>query len=372
MQKITIGYDDNNQDVWDQCVTFDDSTYFDYYHPDLIKGKYIYPVLVTAMMPEDRIYVLSDKVLQDIRSKNAVLMFDFTYESRDLTNFNKEIHMYDPYDKVIKNTIKHHKLEDFTYLYADCNPHNSKLSPYNLYFNRWLYMQVTEYLKFKKLIVRKEKRNFKVASFNRRPDENRFMFVKNYFGNNDILCTLGLPDKVDHYFYEDRWPGLLKNLPLEFDENLDLKEPNRVSILKEFLQKESYVQVVNESFFHYSPNHMFITEKTLKPIACLQPFIVNGMPGSLAHLKHLGFKTFDKWWDESYDKEQDHEKRLQKVFAVVDKLLAMSHEEHQDMLLDMFEVLSFNANVLRKYPLIKNIYDDLINLSIYGTKYFSE
>ena len=70
--------------------------------------------------------------------------------------------------------------------------------------------------------------------------------------------------------------------------------------------------------------------------------------------------------------EQDYEKRLQKVFAVVDKLLAMSHEEHQDMLLDMFEVLSFNANVLRKYPLIKNIYDDLINLSIYGTKYFSE
>ena len=68
---------------------------------------------------------------------------------------------------------------------------------------------------------------------------------------------------------------------------------------------------------------MFITEKTLKPIACLQPFIVNGVPGSLAHLKHLGFKTLinggmkgvitNKIW-----------KTFTKVFAVVDKLLAMS------------------------------------------------
>lgn len=45
----------------------------------------------------------------------------------------------------------------------------------------------------------------------------------------------------------------------------------------------------------------FLTEKTYKPIAYKHPFMILGNQGTLAHLKSLGFMTFDHLWDENYD-----------------------------------------------------------------------
>jgi hypothetical protein len=115
-----------------------------------------------------------------------------------------------------------------------------------------------------------------------------------------------------------------------------------------------------------------LNEKTFKPIACLQPFLINGMPGSLTHLHELGFKTFDKWWDESYDNIVEHDLRVEAVAKITLELCNKSHEELANMLYDMYDVLSHNANVLRKYPLHKNLYNQLSNFSIDGIKYFSE
>jgi hypothetical protein len=95
---------------------------------------------------------------------------------------------------------------------------------------------------------------------------------------------------------------------------------------------------------------MFINEKTLKPIACLQPFIVNGMPGSLAHLHELGFKTFSEWWDESYDSEIDFVKRTDKIIDIVTDLTKLTHNNLIDMLRDMNDVLLHNRNHLVKLP----------------------
>lgn len=50
-----------------------------------------------------------------------------------------------------------------------------------------------------------------------------------------------------------------------------------------------------------SPNMFMMTEKTFKPIAARRPFILSANGGYLNMLHELGFKTFDKWFDESYD-----------------------------------------------------------------------
>jgi len=372
MSKIVIGFDDLNNNFFDESVTFHNDKLFDWYNPDVIKCNYVYPLLMRGDLGDHFIFNLSETVVRDIKSKKCILCFDYSYESRDLTNYNPEIHRYDPYDRIIKNTKIKYSIDSIPHFYIDSNPYNTKLSEYNFYFNRWLFMQVTEFLKFKQLIRSKKSRPFKVASFNRRPDENRFAFVDKVQNNKDVLCTLGKPEPQDISFYKNLWPNLLPKVPLEYDEKLDLGLPNRVSILKEELQMLSYIQVVNESFWHYSPNHIFINEKTFKPIACLQPFLINGMPGSLKHLHELGFKTFSKWWDESYDNIVEHDLRVEAVAKITLELCNKSHKELANMLYDMYDVLSHNANVLRKYPLHKNLYNQLSNFSIDGIKYFSQ
>jgi hypothetical protein len=62
------------------------------------------------------------------------------------------------------------------------------------------------------------------------------------------------------------------------------------------------------------PADLFITEKTYKPIAHQHPFMLMGMPGTLAHLRSLGFETYDHLFDESYDTEEFFEDRLEIIY----------------------------------------------------------
>jgi hypothetical protein len=51
----------------------------------------------------------------------------------------------------------------------------------------------------------------------------------------------------------------------------------------------------------FSPNMLFITEKTLKPIYHGHPFLIFGNNGTLEYLKSKKFETFPELFDESYD-----------------------------------------------------------------------
>jgi len=45
----------------------------------------------------------------------------------------------------------------------------------------------------------------------------------------------------------------------------------------------------------------FPTEKTARPIAGTRPWIIYGSSGYIQGLKHMGFRSFDSVWNESYD-----------------------------------------------------------------------
>ena len=57
----------------------------------------------------------------------------------------------------------------------------------------------------------------------------------------------------------------------------------------------------------------YLTEKTIKPIAMLHPFIIFAHHNHLSNLRSLGFRTFGDHIDESYDTEPDVEKRVNKI-----------------------------------------------------------
>ena len=72
------------------------------------------------------------------------------------------------------------------------------------------------------------------------------------------------------------------------------------------------------------------------------PLIVVGAPYSLEYIKSLGFKTFDRWWDESYDTVENHQDRLKKIFDVIDYINSKPIEELKTIYEEMHEILDHN------------------------------
>ena len=86
-----------------------------------------------------------------------------------------------------------------------------------------------------------------------------------------------------------------------------------------------------------------ITEKPLKPLLNLHPFLVLGSPGSLALLRGYGFETFSDIFDERYDEELDPRRRFDMVYDQVVRLCAMDETELARMTAKVSDILAFNA-----------------------------
>jgi len=69
-----------------------------------------------------------------------------------------------------------------------------------------------------------------------------------------------------------------------------------------------YINVVTETIMRPG---LFISEKTWKPVASGQFFIIVGCVGTIAHLRSLGVDVFDDIIDHSYDLEPNWRKRIE-------------------------------------------------------------
>jgi len=117
--------------------------------------------------------------------------------------------------------------------------------------------------------------------------------------------------------------------------------------------------------FPYVQNACHIHSSTFNPMWCGHPVIQFGPYNHLKYLKQKGFKTFSKWWDESYDDIKDGDKRLKAVIEVVETLSKKSAPELLDMYMDMAPVLEYNIGVLRNYQGINKL------KSLIGSKHLS-
>jgi hypothetical protein len=91
---------------------------------------------------------------------------------------------------------------------------------------------------------------------------------------------------------------------------------------------DSYWHLVCETHLDLEHSQLgaFVTEKTWKPIANAQPFVILGTAGSLAYLKSLGYQTFnDVGIDESYDTIQDSTERFDAVKKLVSYIHSLDH-----------------------------------------------
>jgi hypothetical protein len=108
-----------------------------------------------------------------------------------------------------------------------------------------------------------------------------------------------------------------------------------------------FVNLVNET--HQPGNAVFITEKTYRSINYCRPFIINGDSGSLQYLKEMGFQTFDKFWDESYDTESSDHERINKITKIIQHICGLDHARLMALYESMLPTLEHNYKVLKDY-----------------------
>jgi hypothetical protein len=97
------------------------------------------------------------------------------------------------------------------------------------------------------------------------------------------------------------------------------------------------------------PDNLFITEKICKPLFAKRPFICSANPGLYEELHKLGFKTFDRWWDESFAEDFNIKLHIDKIIRVIKSIDDMSVKECNQMWTEMQETLQHNQDTILYY-----------------------
>ena len=92
----------------------------------------------------------------------------------------------------------------------------------------------------------------------------------------------------------------------------------------------------------------FVSEKILKNFRGGNFFVGLARPKILSRLREYGLKTFGAFVDESYDDEEDDFKRMEMVFAQIDKILSMTKEQIHDMYMDHLDLFVENSETVRE------------------------
>lgn len=145
-----------------------------------------------------------------------------------------------------------------------------------------------------------------------------------WFNINDLKHKHEVIDGI--YFLNENCKGIDYNAGIteiagnEYDRVLrpgmtDPAGPKLTEYTNANLYKNTFCSVINYSTFAEPfPSY---DEKVLSAMINQRPFVFCGPPGSLALMRKDGFLTFGDFWDESYDQEWDHTKRLEMIFDLL-------------------------------------------------------
>jgi hypothetical protein len=146
---------------------------------------------------------------------------------------------------------------------------------------------------------------------------------------------------------------LLKILPISGPNSEHFNSPGKFDAINIPLYHRFFCEIVCETNFTQG---FFPTEKIWRPMLYKTPFIVVGAPGFVENLKALGFRTFDAYWDETYDTislgaddtfqwswlRQKHNN----INSIISMLASKNNSELQEMYDSMQDILDHNYNLL--------------------------
>jgi hypothetical protein len=119
--------------------------------------------------------------------------------------------------------------------------------------------------------------------------------------------------------------------------------------------KSTEIEIVLETLFDDARLHL--TEKSLRPMACRQPFILAATAGSLSYLRSYGFQTFHSVWDETYDSIQDPAQRLEAVVELCQEIAGWDSSTRQRKITMARQIAAEN----QKHFFSKDFFDAIID-----------
>ena len=130
--------------------------------------------------------------------------------------------------------------------------------------------------------------------------------------------------------------------------------------LGDCLNRSHISLIIETNYYTDKPALFHLTEKTLRSIWFKLPFIIYAEPRFLAKLKNCGFKTFNDYWDESYDEVLDPFDRACKINGIVEDLNNIPTIELDNILAECSLIAAHNFIVLNKWK-----YDYKKNADLY-------
>jgi hypothetical protein len=338
--------------------------------------KFIYPVVLYSndLFEKYEIVELNNLLVESIKKKKAKLVFFYITEGwfgEDISHYNwldrlsikykfdkediviitsnllaEEVYTGDnftiiPYNYftdelffALINKKDEHNLNSFKIKYLNFVD-NFKLEKHFLCFNNlsklhrlWMFYELMNNVKLK---------DKSILSLNKNTTNKTFYDIVSITNNRELMEYYKTYDSTIGYSYDTtNW---IKDVQTGDSINIEA-------------HLKTFVNVITETLT--SPDIIFITEKTYKSIYTCQPFIIVGNFGTIKKLKELGFKTFDNWWDESYDNEADLDIRIQKIVNVLEEIASWDLNKCAKVRNEMKEVLVHNYNkMLDKSEIIK-------------------
>lgn len=320
---------------------------------------------------------LSEIYLEDLRTKRAFLIvdssfegyhedwvFDFFHDECDAYNISPTQIFFitgnqivdECYEDWLISNPKKHKINAIPYTHFEFDCYTFSLEP--TISNPKPLPTFDDQINYKKLNLDKIKT---YCNLNKKPRSHRVNFYSLLFINN--LLDKGLvsmedieTDSIDFCDKKFNWKvvdKLKKTLPSRiYGISNDIHDTGYyITRFNDDVTLDTWVSVISEAQYWDDQKTVFLSEKIFKVMACSHPFMILGNKKSLDELKKLGYKTFDKWIDESYDDIDDCNRfnllinNIKKIESITDKLSWFS---------EMQEVIEYNKNRL-KYNSIQSL-----------------
>lgn len=169
---------------------------------------------------------------------------------------------------------------------------------------------------------------------------------KNLSSKNFMLLMAKKPNNRPHrdYLWQAiiKRPALIENSTIRYHD-LDSNPDSYVGMqIQNWTHGYPSMDIYNNNYVEIVPETLcsdahWLTEKTMKPMITLTPFIMVSTPGYLRYLKQLGFKTFDSLIDESYDDIIDLESRINTAVDTLESIVKQGSREFYEASRDILE-----------------------------------
>jgi hypothetical protein len=334
--------------------------------------------------------IIPSKILDEVRKGNCKLIFDNTLEGQridgeffldsfyksldDLKLPTKDIHFITNNLVAERTHQEYHRADKINVISVMWNVFDIQ----RLKQEGHLPLKVSADVEYKyKLVNTFRTKHFLKINRTNRSERDIFMLFLNFEKLFD-KCLVSFPElhkwpdyssQFYKYTQQENINDLKSKLPFDIDET-DKTNHGPAGIGKGFFDadlpfnpthyRNSFISIVMCAMA-YDENAYHLHSSTFNPIYCGHPIIQFGPHKSLEVMKQYGFKTFDKWWDESYDDEPNGVKRLQMVMDLVLKISQYDEKDLLHMYNDMKETLQHNIDIIENYDVKTNLYNRIYN-----------